>query len=491
MNANSSPKNQTANLKPNSIQRRIEMNRLIRGMQHKDTVTENGMPTHTSSGDACLDFFGTVGSARGWEDYQIVAAFSKALATDPLLTMKILFWARDAREGAGERRVFRVCLSYLNENKNAYLNKNIHLIPEYGRWDDMFHLENENVFGLIKLALECEDGLLSKWLPRKGPFANKVRRFMELTPKEYRKLIVGLSNTVESKMCAKDWESIKYEQVPSVAMNKYRKAFSRNDKERFSGFIEAVLSGETTIKAGVLFPYQLFQAFVRGENKKAVEAQWNSLPNYMTNNEFRVLPVCDVSGSMSSKAYGSKTTLTPMDISVSLGIYISERNEGPFKDAFMTFSERPTIQYLKGSFYDRCKQLLRAHWDMNTNLSAAFNMLLDSAKRIKASEDEMPNVLLIISDMQFDSCVKNRDNTAMEMIRRKYNEAGYEMPSVVFWNVNARVGQSPVKFDDAGTALVSGCSPTILKSVLDGSIADPRATMLRTVMSKRYEAITI
>lgn len=468
------------------------MNRLLSSMQTKDTLTENGMPTNSSSSDPCVDFFGTVGSARNWSDDQIVGAFSKALAVEPLIAMRILFWARDAREGAGERRVFRVCINYLNQflQTRKYLEKNLHLIPEYGRWDDMFHVPNENVLKLIKFALDCEDGLLAKWLPRKGQFANEVRSYMKLTPKEYRKLLVGLSNTVEQKMCAKDWESIKYEQVPSLAMNKYRKAFGRNDGQRFSDYIDAVTSGEAKINSGVLFPYQLYQAYRRHESQKVVEAQWANLPNFMGGNTGRVLPVCDVSGSMNSN-YGmdGKSSLVPMDISVSLGIYISERNEGPFKDAFVTFSRKPTLQYLKGSFYSRCNQLLHAHWDMNTDLEAMFDMLLRSAIRVKATEDEMPTLLLIISDMQFDRCVSNAN--ASQMIRSKYERAGYKVPDVAFWNVNARVGQSPVKFNESGTALISGCSPSILKAVLDGSIVDPRETMLRAVMSERYEAVTI
>jgi hypothetical protein len=346
------------------------------------------------------------------------------------------------------------------------------------------------VYDLIGFALDCEDGLLAKWLPRKGPFANKVRNFLGMTPKDYRKLIVGLSRTVEQQMCAKEWARIKYEQVPSVAMNKYRKAFGRNDQSRFSNYIESVLKGETTIKAGVLFPYQLYQAFKRRENRKAVEAQWENLPDFMKDNKQRVLPMCDTSGSMTVQSENN-TSLVPMDISVSLGIYISERNEGPFKNAFMTFSERPTLQYLKGSFYDRCRQLQGAHWEMNTNLEAAFTMLLNTAVKENISEDEMPTVLLILSDMQFDRCIRGGHQHAMGMIRSKYKNAGYELPQVVFWNINARVGQVPVKFNESGTAVVSGCSPTILKSVLDGSILDPREAMLKTVMSERYQSVTV
>jgi AraC-like DNA-binding protein len=467
------------------------MSRLIRGMQYKDTLTENAMPTHSTSGDACVDFFAGVGSARNWSEDQIKGAFAKALATDPLVAMRTLFWARDARQGAGERRVFRVCLDYLKERHTEYLIKNLHLVSEFGRWDDIFHLDNvKEVYDLIGFALDCEDGLLAKWLPRKGPFANKVRNFLGMTPKDYRKLIVGLSRTVEQQMCAKEWARIKYEQVPSVAMNKYRKAFGRNDQPRFSNYIESVLKGETTIKAGVLFPYQLYQAFKRRENRKAVEAQWENLPDFMKDNKQRVLPMCDTSSSMTVQSENN-TSLVPMDISVSLGIYISERNEGPFKNAFMTFSNRPTLQYLKGSFYDRCRQLQGAHWEMNTNLEAAFTMLLNTAVKENVSEDEMPTVLLILSDMQFDRCIRGGHQHAMGMIRSKYKNAGYELPQVVFWNINARVGQVPVKFNESGTAVVSGCSPTILKSVLDGSLLDPKEAMLKTVMSERYQSVTV
>jgi hypothetical protein len=465
--------------------------RLLQGMTYKDTFTENAMPTHSTSSDPCVDWFATVGSARNWSEDEIIAVFSKALYTDPLIAMRILFWARDAREGAGERRVFRVCLKFLEEEKilRKYLQKNLHLVPEYGRWDDLFHLETYDILELIAFGLDCSDGLLAKWLPRKGAFANRVRNHLRLTPKEYRKMLVKLSNTVEQLMCSKDWEAIKYEQVPSVAMNKYRKAFARNDNERFSKYIQDVLSGDAEIKAGVLFPYQLYQAYRRRENKSAVEAQWQSLPNFMEGNTRRVMPMCDTSGSMRC-GYGGGS-LAPMDISVSLGIYISERNDGLFKDAFMTFSEVPRIQYLKGSFYSRCAQLDKAHWSMNTNLEAAFDLLLGSAKRLEVAPDEMPNTLLIISDMQFDSCIRSPQAAASEMIKGQYEAAGYEFPNVVFWNVNARVGKMPVKFNEAGVALVSGCSPSILKSVLDGSILDPRSVMLKTVNSERYQAVTI
>jgi len=300
-----------------------------------------------------------------------------------------------------------------------------------------------------------------------------------------------LSNTVEQHMCAKNWDAINYESVPSVAMNKYRKAFKRNDTDRFMEFIDAVISGDAKIKAKDLFPYQLYQAFKRGEDNKSIEAQWMNLPNYMEGNPHMIMPMCDTSGSMTTNYGSGNTTLTPMDISVSLGVYISERNEGPFKDAFLTFSNQPQLQYLKSSFTARCKQLEKAHWAMNTDVEAAFRLLLQTAKRENISKDQMPNMILIISDMQFDRCVRNSDDTALEMIRRKYVASGYDFPRIIFWNVNARVGQMPVSYKDKNTGIVSGCSPAILTSILSGKNLTPRDLMLRTINVPRYASIEV
>ena len=458
----------------------------------KATRTENGMPTHTSSMNACLDLFGSLGSARGWNKHDVLGAFTRALAEEPLLAMRILFWARDVRKGAGERRVFRVCLDYLNRNHREYLDKNIHLVPEFGRWDDLFELDNRLVLLEIKNALENKDGLAAKWLPRKGIFANKVRKALGLDPKSYRKLVVGLSKTVEQQMCAGEWDKIDYSHVPSQAMLKYRTAFFKHDEERFQKFLDDVKIGKTKINAGAMYPYQLYDAMESALRSKkaaaAVEAQWNALPNFLEGTKEMVLPVCDVSGSMNSNYFGN---VTPMSVSVSLGIYISERNEGPFKDAFMTFSSKPSVQYLKGNLMDRCAQLRKAQWSMSTDLEATFAALLGATVKNHTLPEEMPTVLLIISDMQFNSCVSNPSASASEMIRSMYASAGYEVPKVVFWNVNARVEQSPVLAYESKTALVSGCSPSILKSVLSGGIFNPVQTMLDTVDTERYSVISI
>lgn len=454
----------------------------------KNVVTENEMPTHESSLDSCVDFFGTIGSAREWEESDIINYFDNAFNEDPLIALKILFYVRDIRGGQGERKVFRVCLKYLRDKYPEIFQKNIHLVPEYGRWDDLFFCSNDIfVFSLIKKGLQNKDALLAKWLPRKGEFANNLRKYLELSPKQYRKLIVGLSNTVEQKMCAKEWHDINLSYVPSIAMNKYNKAFLRHIPEKVLDFMQDIKSGKTKIHADTLYPYDLYMSYLRGDPKDIVEAQWKALPNYMENNKNFVIPMCDTSGSM----HVTSVSVKPISVSVSLGIYISERNYGPFKDAFFTFSSIPEIQYLEGSFHDRCEQLTKAYWDMDTNLERAFMLLLDIAKRERIEQDKMPDTILIISDMQFNSCILKPEDTALQMIERMYEEVGYRIPQIVFWNLNARIGQSPVRFTDKKTCLVSGCSPVILKSVLDGSILSPRKVMMKVVLSERYGPVSI
>jgi hypothetical protein len=318
-------------------------------------------------------------------------------------------------------------------------------------------------------------------MPRKGSFANIVRKSLGLTPKEYRKLLVKLTDVVETKMCNKEFNKIEYGKVPSKAFSKYQRAFDKRDTARFNEFLEDVKDGKEKINAGAIFPNDIIRPYLNGKKSQdAITEQWNALPNYMEDSKERLLPVCDVSGSMMG---------LPMEVSISLGLYISQRNEGIFKDAFLTFSEHPQMQYLKGNIHSRVHQLHNADWGMNTNLEATFKLILDSAVSMDLDAEEMPTKLLIISDMEFDQAT-NEDDTALDMMRDLYNKAGFEMPGIVFWNVNGRIGNVPTKANTKNTALVSGFSPSILTSILGGEIAHPAQIMFDTINSERYNPIS-
>ena len=469
-------------------------------LRQEDMVTENGMATNSTSLNACVDLFFNIGAMRGQDKQRLIATFSKAFNEDPKRAMKLLFWARDVRGGAGERQAFKDILVYLAENHDLVLKPNLHLISEYGRWDDLLSLAGtyleKDAFTLISDALINENGLCAKWMPRKGAVAEKLRKFTGMSPKQYRKSLVGLTNVVETKMCAKDWNSIDFGKLPSVASARYQKAFGKNAYESYSAYIASLVKGEAKINAGAVYPYDIITSLERG-NATVANEQWKALPNYLEGANDMILPVVDVSGSMSSPAGGSKT-VTCMNVAISLGLYISERNEGPFKDAFITFSSKPQLQVLSGSLNDRYTQMSDSDWGMSTDLEATFKLILNQATKHKLSQDKMPNKVLILSDMEFNSATggggwRNEGGkwnpTAQQMIETMYADAGYKVPQIVYWNIQSRNGGVPVAFDTAGTALVSGFSPAIMTSLLGGDIESPQQIMDKTILSERYSPI--
>jgi hypothetical protein len=459
------------------------MSRLINATRNFDSTTANGAITHSTSLNYCLDLFFLAGASRRMSESDICLAFQRAYSEDKTIAVKIIFWARDARGGAGEKRFFQVCMSYMKKHYSDVYNHLMIYVPTFGSWKDVFVLDTPtDTESLNWLSIQLEESehknLLAKWFPRKGPWFAAMHKYLKTTPKEFRKKLVSMTNVVETQMCAGEWEKINYGQVPSIAMNKHRNAFFNRDGVRYAEYIADVQAGKQKINASVLFPHQLYQAIKKGENAEAVEAQWDNLPNYMANSTERILPVCDVSGSMEG---------LPMDVSISLGIYISERNEGIFKNAFLTFSERPEMNYLQGSLSERMRQLSHADWGYSTNLQATFDLILNSAVRESIPQSEMPTKLLIISDMEFNAAAGNVTN--LNSIRNKYSQAGYKMPELVFWNVNGRIGNSPATVNDENIGLVSGFSPSILKSILQGKIYSPMQLMLDTVSVDRYSCI--
>lgn len=475
--------------------------KLVDALQTKNTVTENGMVTNSSSLNDCVNLFFQIGAMRGQDKTRLINMFVKAYEEDALTAMRILFWVRDVRGGAGERQIFKDIIKYLSSSRTETMRKNLTLISEFGRWDDLLTfvgtpLETD-ALSLIGYALKNGNGLAAKWMPRpnvndreKKRQANALRKFLKLTPGAYRKMLAELSTTVEQLMCANEFGKINYSHVPSRAMSDYMRAFGKRDGERFTTFIESVKKGDVKINAGAVYPYDIVKNLKYG-NSNGADAQWNALPNYLENNNEQFLPVVDVSGSMECAA-GNNPNVTCMDVAISLGLYISERNEGAFKDSFITFSDRPQLQVLKGSLSERYKQLARADWDMSTNIERVFTTILDSAVRNNVPESEMPTMILILSDMEFNQGTRgNWNKSAQEIFESKYAEAGYKMPKIVYWNIQARNNNFPVQFNKEGVSLVSGFSPSLLINLLSGEDLTPLSMMLKIVNSDRYQSINI
>ncbi len=454
------------------------------------SLTANGAKTLPNSGDGLVDLFAAIGSSRGKD---LSKLFSNAYGNDEvsnILAVRILLWVRDIRGGAGERQTFRSLLSLIENGDKVLTKALIRKIPEVGRWDDMLCFTQpyavDYAFGIIASALRDGNGLCAKWMPRKGDYAISLRKHLGLSPKDYRKLLVRLTKVVETDMCSKNWSGINYEHIPSRASSIYGKAFMRNDPVRYGEYLEALENGDAKVNTSAIFPYDVIRGMRRG-NAKLANAQWNSLPDYLEGSDENLLCVVDTSGSMMCNVNAGTSELTCMDVALSLGLYVCERSKGIFKDQFITFSPNPSLQTVKGSLSERYNQMSRAGWQMNTDLQAVFNLILHSAVREDMSESDMPTKILIFSDMEFDRCARNATN--FEEIERKYESHGYKRPDIVFWNLNAREGNSPVRFDQEGTALVSGFSPVIMKSLLSGKNTTPFAMMMEVIMSERYDLL--
>lgn len=460
-------------------------------MSTTDTTTDNGMPALSSTGNACLNYFSVAGALRSESEEHILSRFREAFAEHRLTALRTAFWARDIRGGQGQRRPFRIILKDLAENHTKIVEMNIRLVAEYGRWDDILSILNTPAEGAalreIATALSDSNALAAKWMPRKGEVANKIRRHLKLTPKQYRKLLVERTRVVESLMCARQWGAIKYEHVPSRASSKYGRAFSKHDHPRYLAYLTAVESGEKKMHADAIYPYDIVHAVKSGSAKQA-DAQWASLPNYLGEEPHLLLPICDTSGSMNARVSAS-STVSCIDVCVSLGLYLSERNVGPFRGKFITFSNTPTMQTVVGdTLAQRVDNLSCAKWDMNTNLEAVFTLILQTLRTNPDSPS--PEAILVISDMQFDQAT-NRKSPATQMIRDQYAEAGRTMPKIIFWNVLGSSKSTPIHFTEEGVGLVSGFSPTIMKTILALDGVDPMTLMAETVHSERYTPITV
>ena len=455
------------------------------------STTANGMATHQSSLDPTVDLFFAIGASRGRD---ITGAFARAYAAEPDVAMKILFWARDVRGGAGEREIFRQVLKWLEVYHPQRIEANLALVPEFGRWDDLLVFNTPRMQTLacdvIARALIEGNGLAAKWMPRQGPVANRLRGYMHLSPRAWRKLLVGLTQVVETPMCAKAWDTINYNHVPSVASARYQKAFNRHDAVRYTEWKNSLKTGEGKINAQAVYPYDIIRSLVQGDAEVAV-AQWEALPNYLGDNA--ILPMVDVSGSMTSPVGGQAGAgLTCMDVAVSLGLYVADKQQGVFRDMWLTFTRDSHIDVLRGDLAAKYRQI-RSNVGYDTNLESAFASILRVAVENKLPAQAMPRYLLVLSDMEFNPAwAGGKSLTAFELARSMFQQEGYECPRLVWWNLNARAnatGNSPVRFDQQGSAMVSGFSPSLMKSILAAKNFTPRDVMLETIGAERYMSI--
>ena len=484
------------------------------------TRTLNGAKTHSSTGHACLDFFAVAGGMRYRRPADQIDLFDRAYIETPELAMKLLFHLRDIRGGMGERRLFRTLLRHVAFTWPESARKNVAYIAEFGRWDDVLCLLGtpackqaeevikkqlaEDEAALRRREAGEEDAhisLLAKWLPSDNASSPRTRQTakrlfaaLKMSQRDYRRLVTSLRARIgltECQLTRKRPEKVNYEAVPAQAMLKYRGAFERADRRRFNEYLTGVECGEKRIHTETLFPYEVLRPFFKGgygsafrpKGMKALEQLWDFLPGTVGN--VNAISVVDTSGSM----YCSLSLLKPALISQAMGLYCAERCKGVFHNHLITFESMPHLVEIHGkTLRDKFRYIRSLPWGNSTNLEAVFDLILRTAVNSRAQQEELPRVIYIFSDMEFNFCMTDADKTVYENARERFEAFGYHMPAVVFHNVNSWQMQTPVRARTRGTALTSGASTHALAHKFDGNVT-PMEHMLRVLGSERYAMI--
>ena len=465
------------------------------------TLTENGGRALSTTGDKLLNLFAVLGALRS-RPTDVIDKFDAAYRENADLATKMAFYGRDVRGGLGERAVGRLMLHQLAMINQEVVKANLKNIVEFGRWDDLFVLfDTECEYEMLNFVFKqlasdrvamqnrTQVSLLAKWMPsinasseHTKALAHRFVKALNTTPREYRKILSALRKYIdvtEVKMSANKWTDIDYKAVPSNAMSNYGSAFARHDYEGFNRYMDAVKSGDVKINAATLYPYNVIEALERN-SRDVAEAQWKALPNYVDgDNNFLIM--ADVSGSMMGR---------PMHTSVGLAIYFAERNHGAFANKFMTFTDIPQIvEVADGTLYEKYRSVTR-HVGYNTNLEAAFDAILSTAVRTKCPQADLPKALVIISDLEIDYW-NGGSLTFTEEMRKRFADAGYEMPKLVYWNVDSRKDTFLASKNDPNAILVSGQSASTFKNLIKGIDLSAFEIMVQTLNDPRYDCVVV
>ncbi len=475
------------------------------------TLTENGAVALNTTGEACLDLFSTIGALRNTDDIRVCRLFEEAYQEDSLLATKILFYSRDVRGGLGERKTFRTILRYAADKHPEAIKWNIPLIGFYGRFDDLYSLVGTGleddmwkymkslfISDLDLMANNQSCSLLAKWIKTPDASSANTRALGILTAKklgysvyDFKRLLRKLRkyiDVLEAKMSTGRWSEINYEAVPSRAMMLYRHAFGRHDFEGFGKYLKSVEKGEATIHASTLYPYDLVEKVFEyrwdGATIKedpVVEAQWKALPNYVEPGTNAIV-IADTSGSMDGR---------PMNSALGLAIYFAERNTGAYHNLFMSFSIDSKVHRLKGdTLVQKLQSIDMNDWGGNTNLKRAFERVLNIATKNQIPAEEMVKSIIVISDMEIDYC-GDKDWTFYDQMKQMYADAGYEIPNIIFWNVESRHDVFHADSNRKGVQLVSGQSASTFQQLVGSIGMAPVEMMLKVINGGRYELIKI
>ena len=494
------------------------MNELLRNLKKQDNhvLTTNGARTYKSTMTKVYDLFAQGAAMRGGQENDCILMFKKAYDENPEMALKCLFYLRDIRGGQGERRFFRLCIKWLADVHPQEMINLIKYVPEYGRYDDLFELFDtvleDEMMGYIKYIIDKnEDHLVYKWMPSINTSSKNTqargRKFaheFNMTEREYRKMLSEgrkACHLVETLMSQNA-----FDKLPSRAGLLYSKAFARREetKDRYEAFMN---SKTTKVHASTLYPYDVVNKaleVMRGTNgypwgrvhenkidRQVANKYWDNLTDYFNGATLNALCVCDTSGSMTGGYYNMG--IRPIDVAISIALYTAERAKGPFYNHYISFASRPQLIETNGiDFCDKVDRIYRTNLCDNTNIEATFDLVLETALKNNLSQEDLPETLIIISDMQFDYARTGSRygiHSLMENIEARWNIAGYKMPKLIFWNVNAASGGGNFPMQDKdGITFVSGASPSIFTQIMTGKTGIQ--LMYDALLNERYNTIT-
>jgi len=434
------------------------------------TKTTNGALQYQDV-NKCLDLFSKIGGLRNASRNRVVEMFEEAFNENPELATQISYWARAARIGSGERNTFYLILDEIAKCSPAFVSDNARTLAELGYYKDLiryFHIPG--VVSAFAQSIREKDRLACKWAPRKGENAKLLRDELGFTNRDYRKWLKRYSETVEQTMSEGRFNDVNYSSVPGAAMRRYGKAFETRDEKRFTDWKE---DKDSKASVSASYPHEVMMTAV--DDEKLAQKLWDNLPYFIKPGE-NILPMIDVSGSM---------TGLPMEVAISLGMYLSQKNKGSFNGKYLTFSENPKLgQIPTGTLLEIRRKMMGDNWGMNTDFEKAYNLILDLATKFNVKDEDMPTMLLVLSDMQFDESYNSYGNVErphLEEIRILFEASGYTMPKLVFWNLDGRHYGSPAMPSDENVGMVSGFSPAIMKAVLDCKDFTPLSIMMEAL----------
>lgn len=524
------------------------MNKLLKSIENQGynarVRTREGATAHASirtgklDAEGVLPFFTLAAGMRG-DVEQAWSLFQEAWESHQLVAIRALFYLRyfrrDGVTGNGEREMFRQIFARFATRNDDVAASLVRHIPDFGRWDDVLGLlaveykysapkTREAVVSLITAQMRDDIrayrsgkavSLMAKWLPSENASSeestNQARflaRRLGMRHEEYRNTLTKLREEIgiiETMITNGDFGKIDYTRVPAQAHRIHSKLFMQKDTARYQAYLDSVTKGTKKIHTTGLQAHQVTMAAMTTATVRSADVMWQDMLNQFQT-ELDVLVALDTSASMERGSFygnrGGVKNQSPQEIATSLAAFFSEVNTGAFHRWIINFQTNAKMFKVRGeTLQDRIRNLKGMNSDHGaTNIHKMYELLLSHARSVNASEEDMPDVIMILSDMQFSGGSvygwNGTPETVLENMRRQYVKAGYQMPVVIYWNVNALPDSSPIKADDQGVLMVNGFSQDVLRHILRMSKDDlrqftPVGMMLSALTSEPYSAITL